>query len=1013
MKKYLFCIIAHILIISMILISCKEPEGNNAGPDIVILDISKETNWDYMVIGKDMSSFYYNVDEETGFPTLLYLKPEVDSEVGFTFLFKDNGLLDKVIHDGHVIYFANYDGYNVDIAVINPNGTIEKFIKDPRSESDINWDAYKKASIQGNYINGRAVNIDHVKTGLDYAGAAIGLGTCIAAFAFPPLVLGCVASGASAIGGLVADYALDDYSGDLLNTFINAVGCAGGGIGAIPDCALLAIDAVEFLSNLDKKAEDEIQYDEDAFNDFYDGGGNRTPLENEGGVVSIYGTPRVWDTLIANTDSLGGNGTIRYQWKCNGAYVGTNKASYIVQPEDKGKTITVTVTRSAHTGSITSAPTSAVDEPALVGTVTISGTAHVGQTLIAKPALDGRGVISYHWKRNTAYGKINIEEKSNSYILKDADASWKITVEVTRSGYSGSVESDPTATVTGGNSSVGIDASLNGEWFSGTGETLQEHKYNDGFYEWKVTEILSQKGTYTTSNYIITFKTTHYHGDYLNLIFNGIPFESKWYSENDLEGLGLSDNYLNALFNTTIKYAYAATASTLTLAFNNVQTVYKKKDDGSGGNINMVMVSINSGEYMRGSNPNENITRYVGSETKQQVLLSSGFFIGKYEVTQEQFEAVMGRNPSGFTGSNLPVECVSWFDAVEFCNKLSELNGRVSVYTITDIERYPSGSITAATVKANWSANGYRLPTEAEWEYACRAGTTTAFNWDSYYINNTQANYKTDYNYSSHEPNHNTTDIASLGKTTAVGSYAANAWGLHDMHGNVWEWCWDWTLEYPRGPIANPKADNGHNDYHIIRGGAYNHPAENLRSGGRCFDYPYRRSTSIGFRVVIGGGSYGGGPYNIGDTGPGGGKVYYDKGFTSDDGWRYLEGIHVPGSYTWASSGNTSRNISGTSGYLGTGKANTAIILAADPNAPAANACANYRGGGKDDWFLPSFYEMEELCKQRHLYGYSQGEAWTSTQYTIWQVYCAQFSIVSFYYNTKGSSSNVIAVRAF
>jgi len=181
---------------------------------------------------------------------------------------------------------------------------------------------------------------------------------------------------------------------------------------------------------------------------------------------------------------------------------------------------------------------------------------------------------------------------------------------------------------------------------------------------------------------------------------------------------------------------------------------------------------------------------------RRQVTLSA-FWMGKYQVTQEQYLAVMNVNPSYFTtaitgenASKLPVERVSWFDAVEFCNKLSQLEGLTSVYTITGRTPATGYSITAATVTANWSANGYRLPTEAEWEYACRAGSTT-----DWHFGNTESNL---VNYAWYSAN-------SGSRTHQVGLKLPNAFRLYDMHGNVDEWCWDWYDTFPSGAVTDPR----------------------------------------------------------------------------------------------------------------------------------------------------------------------------------------------------------------
>jgi formylglycine-generating enzyme required for sulfatase activity len=191
----------------------------------------------------------------------------------------------------------------------------------------------------------------------------------------------------------------------------------------------------------------------------------------------------------------------------------------------------------------------------------------------------------------------------------------------------------------------------------------------------------------------------------------------------------------------------------------------------------------------------------------------------------------MGTNPSNFKGDNLPVEQVSWYDAVEYCNKRSQREGLTPAY-----ER--NGSY----VTWNRNANGYRLPTEAEWEYACRAGTGTPFSTGNN-ITTTQANYN------GNNPYNNNAKGEYWQKTTPVGSFAPNAYGLYDMHGNVWEWCCDWYGSYSSGAQTDPVgAVSG--GYRVVRGGSWDSDGQNLRSAYRDSDDPGRRYGIIGFRII-------------------------------------------------------------------------------------------------------------------------------------------------------------------
>jgi len=237
------------------------------------------------------------------------------------------------------------------------------------------------------------------------------------------------------------------------------------------------------------------------------------------------------------------------------------------------------------------------------------------------------------------------------------------------------------------------------------------------------------------------------------------------------------------------------------------------------------LVLISPGSFQMGS-PTTEMSRGFGEEPRHRVAISRPFYLGVHPVTQEQYETVMGCNPSRFTmkekGSpQHPVEQVSWEDAVEFCRRLSVLPAEKQ------------------------AERSYRLPAEAEWEYACRAGSPMAFAFgDS--LSSTQANFDGSHPYGSGRTGPN------LQHTSRVGAYAANVWGLYDMHGNVWEWCQDWYEEnyYRVSPETDPRGpDSG--TQRVLRGGSWNNSGHLCRSARRNKYAPDFKSEAIGFRIVL------------------------------------------------------------------------------------------------------------------------------------------------------------------
>ena len=228
----------------------------------------------------------------------------------------------------------------------------------------------------------------------------------------------------------------------------------------------------------------------------------------------------------------------------------------------------------------------------------------------------------------------------------------------------------------------------------------------------------------------------------------------------------------------------------------------------------MVMIRIPAGRFVMGSPVTE--PGREPQERQHQVTISRPFYLGRSEVTQREWTAIMGANPSHFRDASgtLPVERVNWYDAQEFLRRLSARSG-----------------------------HHFRLPTEAEWEYACRAGTTSPFSSGAR-LSAVQANFDARY------PGASGIAGPARDRTMPVGSYPPNPWGLHDMHGNVWEWCQDWHCDYAAGDVTDP-VGACRTEYRVIRGGSWHFDAASARCALRYTHRPQDRGFTLGFRAAM------------------------------------------------------------------------------------------------------------------------------------------------------------------
>jgi len=431
----------------------------------------------------------------------------------------------------------------------------------------------------------------------------------------------------------------------------------------------------------------------------------------------------------------------------------------------------------------------------------ITGNPRVGETLEADVSpLGGTGIVNYQWKRGgTSIGT------APTYTVKFADKGATITVTLTRSGSQDSVTSAPVGPVPTPSVTISGNAEVGQQLTPGTGNlggTIS--------FEWNGAGSVVTGSPYTVQ-----------------------PADS----DSDI---------------TVTAFVSGDNTGSVTSAPTRI-ALYSS--------MGISLVRIQSGTFAMGS-PGTELGRY-DDETQHPVILSDGFYMGIYPVTQDQYEAVMGTgtNPSHFiagpdTGEvqgRRPVETVSWFDAIVFCNKLSEKEHLNPAYEIQEssadagswtIDTTKWGEVPDSTSHANFArwngvrmvsgATGYRLPSEAQWEYACRAGTVTMYSFGN--------------------------DAALLGqyawygsnsgiKTHEVGKKLPNAWGLYDMHGNIWEWCWDWYGLYNSSSQPDPQGPSVGSD-RIRRGGCWYNTNINVRSALRDADDPSGKDNNIGFRVM-------------------------------------------------------------------------------------------------------------------------------------------------------------------
>jgi formylglycine-generating enzyme required for sulfatase activity len=486
--------------------------------------------------------------------------------------------------------------------------------------------------------------------------------------------------------------------------------------------------------------------------------------------------------------------SVSYQWHRDGTNVGTGST---ITPTTAGS-YTVTVSAPGYNPKTSTAVH--VSLPDLSGSITISPTTAVINTQLTAHYSGSESGVSYQWHMNDG----NVGSGGTTFTPTVAG---NYSVTVSASGYNPKTSNAVTVTDPGT-----VPKTLSSISLTGPTKTT----YTSG-------EPLNLAGLVVTAHY--SDGTTAIVSSYTTSLTNGAVITA----------------------NTTVTVSYTEGGVTETKTFAVMIA-------GAGFTDPIEMVSISAGTFTMGSSDSGDYNSANGGQSAappHQVTLTQGFYMGKYEVTQKQWQDMMGSLPSQLTnanygkGDNYPVYYVNFYGALAFCNRLSIAAGLAPAYSImvnntptTDPDEW--GAIPT-TNRVEWNyvevvsgSNGYRLPTEAQWEYACRAGTTTRW----------------------HTPSGTDSDLGSYawysvnsgGIAHEAGGKLPNAWGLYDMYGNVDEWCLDWYDVYTAEPQTDPVSFVRYNN-HIVRGG--NHTNTTLSSAYRgAMPYVYYTSQYVGFRIV-------------------------------------------------------------------------------------------------------------------------------------------------------------------
>ena len=764
--------------------------GAAGGPRLYFIDISKETEFDCWVLGRDGASMFIDVDEEnTGLPAKLYLKLDKDSDDGITMLFKENGLLDTMIANGFIYYFGNYNGYKFDMAVIFPDNHIEYHYD---IEHDVNWDEYNdmgmagagpslsERSMMGRPAAGRSLSdVGEVFRNYfwnmhmtDVLGHAIGLGTCAVGIWIHPLLIECAKYLATEIGNLVLDIIDAIWDGEFSDflvyvghTTLDMIGC----LDAVTD-PIAAIDCVSILiTTIENWFDVDLSFL--GIKEFLWG---EAKTQIEGGEVTIE-----ISIVVINFHPNGGSGPVPNSVRIT---------LYNGYPADDDDIWNVTV-----------------------------------------PSADGL------YKTGYAFRGWNSRFNGGGEDFRPGEH-WWLWINCTLYAQ-------------WGNRVIGVPENVTAEALSDSEITISWSAVSiaigyyvyrsDGLRYNRVATVYAPATSYTDSG-LSAGRGYYYQVSYF---------------------IGMGESNLSSVAWTTTSGGGVP---------------------GAGGvGLPVEMVYVQGGTFELGRNLG---TGGGADYTPIHTVTVSSFYMGTYEVTLSQWYAVMGSPPYDewdagyFYGGTYPAYGVLWYDAVKFCNALSVLEGLTPYYTINmdevfpDKEKIDPNNLNLADpfrwlVTLNTSANGYRLPTECEWEYAAKGGNPLAPDWVGYTYAGSDNRDDVAWYYGNTQ-----TDLGWV----PVGTKAPNRLGLYDMSGNVREWCWDWyqtveTGEYtafygysdsvlvPEYPWQDPNPTGPtRGAYRVLRGGGTGTVSAGLIDRGdiRCVGRgglkPYERDYEwdVGFRLV-------------------------------------------------------------------------------------------------------------------------------------------------------------------